>query len=93
MEVCPKNWELEIVPESTGDEENEESGYFDVYKDFQVAFENGDGLMKKWEPDFEKIVSFLKSDGHMKDKSVECLLEKIKEESIQQFFDACESTY
>ncbi|KAG5882614.1 hypothetical protein JTB14_004588 [Gonioctena quinquepunctata] len=52
--------------------------------DFQVALGNGNGLMKKWEPDFGKNIPFLKSNGHIMDKSGKCLLEKMKEDKITE---------
>lgn len=47
--------------------------------DFKAAFGGEDGLMKEWDEKVEKLISFLMTDNHIKDKNVRQLLDKLKD--------------
>ncbi|KAJ8943559.1 hypothetical protein NQ314_009713 [Rhamnusium bicolor] len=45
--------------------------------DFKAAFENRDGLLCEWDEKWEKIVSFLMMENHIKDRNVKVILENL----------------
>lgn len=46
--------------------------------DFNVAFENGDGLLNTWQQCFQNLFNFLSNDNHVKEKNVKALIEHLK---------------
>lgn len=48
--------------------------------DFKAAFGGKDGLLKDWDQAFEKILTFLNIDSHIKDKNAKQLLEKLNKD-------------
>ncbi|CAH0547905.1 unnamed protein product [Brassicogethes aeneus] len=56
----------------------------DIDIDFKVAFGNEDGLLKQWETNCDRIVSFLMVDNHVKDKNVKELLQNLNNSSISE---------
>ncbi|KAF5290676.1 hypothetical protein FQR65_LT01966 [Abscondita terminalis] len=55
------------------------SGYRLIEMDFDVAFNNGCSFRKNFKRDMSNIVSFLRNNGHIKDKIVKSLLEKLND--------------
>ncbi|KAB0790611.1 hypothetical protein PPYR_14983 [Photinus pyralis] len=55
------------------------TGYRLIDMDFNVLYRTGDGLLNKWETYRDKLISFLACEGHVKDKSIKAVLEKLKD--------------
>ncbi|KAJ8966103.1 hypothetical protein NQ314_003740 [Rhamnusium bicolor] len=58
------------------------SGFRLIDMDFTTKHENGDGLLKNWEQEVPKILLFL--NGNVKDKIIKFLLNRIKNEDIEE---------
>lgn len=46
--------------------------------DYKISFDDNDGLISKWDNYFDKLVKFLSSDGHIKDKKIKTMVDNVR---------------
>ncbi|KAK4877455.1 hypothetical protein RN001_009961 [Aquatica leii] len=55
------------------------SGYCLIDIDYEICFDDSDGLILNWKKYFDILVKFLSSSGNVKDKKIKGLVEKVRD--------------
>ncbi|KAK4882151.1 hypothetical protein RN001_005470 [Aquatica leii] len=55
------------------------SGYCLIDIDYEICFDDSDGLILNWKKYFDVLVKFLSSSGNVKDKKIKGLVEKVRD--------------